>query len=92
MGTHVDLTPREQQLVAALLRGAGNKEIAGLLGLKVQTVKNQLATLYQKTGASTRLELAMFIVTGRLDVGVTPEPAAIGERPSRRDEPYASPR
>lgn len=71
MGTRITLTPREQQLVAAILRGAGNKEIARLLGVKEQTIKNQLVTLYQKTGASTRLELAMFVVRGQVDVGVT---------------------
>jgi DNA-binding NarL/FixJ family response regulator len=61
------LTPRERQLIGVILEGAGNREIAERLGLKVQTVKNQLATLYRKTGVSSRLELAMFAVTGRLD-------------------------
>ena len=65
----IRLTPREQELIAAILAGAANKEIADRLGLKVQTVKNQLATLYQKTGASSRLELAMFVVRGTLDLG-----------------------
>jgi DNA-binding NarL/FixJ family response regulator len=50
-----------------ILEGAGNREIAARLGLKEQTVKNQLATLYRKTGASSRLELAMFAVQGRLE-------------------------
>ena len=67
----IRLTPREQELIAAILAGAANKEIADRLGLKVQTVKNQLATLYQKTGASSRLELAMFVVRGTLDLGVS---------------------
>ena len=71
----IRLTPREQELIAAILAGSGNKEIAERLGLKVQTVKNQLATLYQKTGASSRLELAMFVVRGTLDLGV-PDGAA----------------
>jgi len=60
------LTPRERQLIGVILEGAGNREIAARLGLKEQTVKNQLATLYRKTGASSRLELAMFAVQGRL--------------------------
>lgn len=62
------LTPRERQLLAAILDGAGNREIAERLGLKEQTVKNQLATLFRKTGASSRLELAMFAVSGRLEL------------------------
>ena len=70
--TQLVLTRRERELVAAILRGATNREIARTLGVKEQTVKNQLATLYQKAGASSRLELAMMIVSGRLDVGVEP--------------------
>jgi DNA-binding NarL/FixJ family response regulator len=63
----VPLTQRERELLAVILDGAGNREIAARLGLKEQTVKNQLATLYRKTGASSRLELAMLAVSGRLD-------------------------
>lgn len=63
----VPLTPRERQLVAVILDGAANREIAARLGLKEQTVKNQLATLYRKTGASSRLELAMLAVSGKLE-------------------------
>ena len=61
------LTPRERQLLAIILDGARNREIADRLGLKEQTVKNQLATLYRKTGASSRLELAMLAVSGRIE-------------------------
>jgi DNA-binding NarL/FixJ family response regulator len=63
----VHLTPRERQLLAAILEGAGNREIADRLGLKEQTVKNQLAVLFRKTGAASRLELAMLAVNGRLN-------------------------
>jgi DNA-binding NarL/FixJ family response regulator len=39
-----------------------------LFGTSEQTVKNQLVALYEKTGATSRLELAMLVVKGRLDV------------------------
>lgn len=55
----VRLTPRERQLVDAILDGVDNREIAQRLGVKEQTVKNQLTALYRKTGASSRLELAL---------------------------------
>jgi DNA-binding NarL/FixJ family response regulator len=61
-GMAVRLTSRERQLVAAILAGSANGEIARSLGLKEQTVKNQLVTLYRKTGTSTRLELALFAI------------------------------
>jgi DNA-binding NarL/FixJ family response regulator len=62
------LTPRERQLIQAILDGAANREIARLFGTSEQTVKNQLVALYEKTGATSRLELAMLVVKGRLDV------------------------
>jgi len=55
------LTPRERDLVAGILKGCTNKEIAALYGLSVQTVKNRLAGLYEKFGVSTRLQLVLRI-------------------------------
>jgi DNA-binding NarL/FixJ family response regulator len=51
------LTKREQEIVAALMRGCANKEIARELGVSYQTVKNQLTTLFRKLGVAGRLEL-----------------------------------
>jgi DNA-binding NarL/FixJ family response regulator len=59
------LTPRERQLVKAVAEGCTNKEIAARLGLSVQTVKNQLSSLYAKLGVSTRLGLAVYIMKHR---------------------------
>jgi len=52
------LTPRERDLLDAILDGCSNKEIAARLRLSVQTVKNRLPGLYAKFGVSSRLELA----------------------------------
>ena len=52
------LTPRERQLVGEILKGQTNRSIAAVLGTSVQTVRNQLTTLYRKLGVSSRLELA----------------------------------
>ena len=51
------LTKREEEIVAALMRGCANKEIARELGVSDQTVKNQLTTLFRKLGVGGRLEL-----------------------------------
>ena len=53
------LTPRQQQILRALLTGSTNREIAGQLDLREQTVKNQLSAIYGKLGVRNRLELAV---------------------------------
>ena len=53
------LTPRECDIVRAILDGCTNREMAQRFGVTEQTVKNQLTTLYDKAGVSSRLELAL---------------------------------
>jgi len=53
------ITRRERELIAEVLRGKSDKAIASTLGTRVQTVRNQLSTLYRKLGVSSRLELAV---------------------------------
>ena len=60
--TGLHLTPREQQIVTLLLEGCSNKEIASRLAVSTQTVKNQLSTLYQKAGVSSRLALVAALI------------------------------
>jgi two-component system, NarL family, nitrate/nitrite response regulator NarL len=54
------ITPRERDVVAAVARGATNKGIAQSLGVSEQTVKNHLSSIFDKTGVSSRLELALY--------------------------------
>jgi DNA-binding NarL/FixJ family response regulator len=53
------LTPRQWQIVRILGSGATNREIAERLGLREQTIKNQLSLIYGKLGVRNRLELAV---------------------------------
>jgi two-component system, NarL family, nitrate/nitrite response regulator NarL len=53
------LTHRERQIVRILVSGATNREIANRLGLREQTIKNQLSTIYDKLGVRNRLELVV---------------------------------
>jgi DNA-binding NarL/FixJ family response regulator len=53
----VALTPRERQILAALVKGASNKQIAREVGIAEQTVKNHLSELYQRLGVTSRLGL-----------------------------------
>jgi DNA-binding CsgD family transcriptional regulator len=51
------LSEREREVVAALLSGLGNAEIADKLFISVRTVENHLHRVYQKTGIKNRLQL-----------------------------------
>lgn len=57
-----NLTHREREIVDAIVAGRSNKEIADRLGISTQTVKHHLTSIFDKTGVSSRLELAMFAV------------------------------
>jgi DNA-binding CsgD family transcriptional regulator len=56
------LTRRELQIVAAIVRGYKNREIAVQLATTVPLVKKMIGVIYDKTGVSGRLELALLVV------------------------------
>jgi DNA-binding NarL/FixJ family response regulator len=60
------LTPKEMQIVALIVQGRKNKDIALQLGTKEQVIKNYLRNIYDKIGVSDRLELALFTLHHRL--------------------------
>jgi DNA-binding NarL/FixJ family response regulator len=60
------LTPKELKIVALIVQGFKNKEIASLLGTTEQVVKNYLRNVYDKIGVSDRLELALFTIHHRI--------------------------
>ena len=60
------LTPKEMQIVALIVQGCKNKDIAAQLGTKEQVIKNYLRSIYDKIGVSDRLELALFTLHHRL--------------------------
>lgn len=53
----VSLTPREKQLVEALLQGRSNKQIASDLQLSEYTIENYLSRLYRKFSVHSRTAL-----------------------------------
>jgi DNA-binding NarL/FixJ family response regulator len=55
----MSLTERERELVRALSEGLSNREIAARLGVKPQTVRNSLNTVYEKLQVRSRLQLAV---------------------------------
>ena len=56
------LTARELEIVSAVVMGYSNKEIAEHFKISQDTVKHHLSNIFDKTGVSTRVELALFAV------------------------------
>jgi two-component system nitrate/nitrite response regulator NarL len=56
------LTARELEIVSAVVVGYSNKEIAAHFKISQDTVKHHLSNIFDKTGVSTRLQLALFAV------------------------------
>jgi len=67
VGTRVRdrLTPKEMRIVALIVQGCKNREIALRLKTTEQVIKNYLRSIYDKTGVSDRLELALFTIHHR---------------------------
>ncbi len=59
---HSLLTPREEQVVALVAEGLGNRQIARELNLSEHTVKKYLFRIFEKLGVSTRVELVLYAV------------------------------
>jgi DNA-binding NarL/FixJ family response regulator len=68
VGTRVRdrLTPKEMRIVALIVQGCKNRQIATRLKTTEQVIKNDLRNIYDKTGVSDRLELALFTVHHRV--------------------------
>jgi two-component system nitrate/nitrite response regulator NarL len=81
------LTPRENEIVALIVTGASNKDIAWRLGLNEQTVKNHLRKIFDKLQVANRVELALAAVERRL-VSLAEVPA--GGPVPRNEEPMAA--
>jgi len=60
------LTPRELEVVTCIVEGCSNKDIAKQFTISEETVKRHLSNVFDKTGVSTRLELALFAIRHKL--------------------------
>ena len=56
------LTQREMVVLHAVVSGRANKEIARQFCISEQTVKHHVTNIFNKTGASSRLELTLFAI------------------------------
>jgi two-component system, NarL family, nitrate/nitrite response regulator NarL len=58
------LSPREQDVLRHIARGASNKEIGRALGIAGPTVKIHVQHILRKLGLSSRLQAAVFAMQG----------------------------
>jgi len=96
------LSDRELQIMAAVVRGFKNRDIALRLYTSEQVIKNALRNIFDKTGVSDRLELALFVLHHRVlaqetasvqmnDKSSNSKSTAAGETKSRTPDPPSPP-
>jgi len=56
----LNLTPREREILAALVNESSNRDIAVKFGISEITVKHHLNSIFDKCGTSNRVELVLF--------------------------------
>ena len=61
-GKDTSLTDREIEVAKLVCNGLSNKEIRKALNISEQAVKSHLSRIYKKTGASDRLQLALYAI------------------------------
>ncbi len=86
------LSDRELRIIAAIVQGYKNREIAMQLYTTEQVIKNALRNIFDKIGVSDRLELALFVVHHRIlaqataSVGVAANGGQVPATPGKRAE------
>lgn len=73
---------RERQILALVVRGLANRQIAARLCLAESTVKSHLATAFKKLGVNSRKEAAALLVDPREGLGASV--LGLGARDGRR--------
>lgn len=69
------LSPREREVVAAVVDGLSNDEIASRLGIAPKTVESHLRRLFERLGLASRTELATRALReGWLEIPAAPAP------------------
>jgi DNA-binding CsgD family transcriptional regulator len=64
-----DLTPAEARLVFRLMMGDSLRSAAKALGIKYETVRTHLKSIFQKTGTRRQAELVIVVIHAMGDMG-----------------------
>lgn len=72
LGRDVDLTPREQDVIALIVAGRSNEELAAELYLSINTVKTLIRSVYRKVGVTSRSQAVAWGVEHGFPTGAEP--------------------
>jgi DNA-binding NarL/FixJ family response regulator len=67
--SHVDLSPREREVLRLVAEGFANKQIARRLGISEKTVKSHLTRIFQTIGVTGRTQAALWAERSGLGSG-----------------------
>jgi two-component system, NarL family, nitrate/nitrite response regulator NarL len=76
------LTRRECDVLALIVAGNTNKDIAASCGIREDTIKHHLTNIFDQTGVSNRLELALFAIHHQLVAAMIPHDRALPTPPT----------
>jgi DNA-binding CsgD family transcriptional regulator len=71
-----DLTPAESRLVARLMTGESLRSCAKALGIKYETLRSQLKSVFQKTKTHRQAELVMVVIRAMNETNPLPPHAS----------------
>lgn len=63
----MQITPKEAEILGLVKQGLRDKEISSHLGKSVQTIRNQLSSLYRKQGWKNRAQAIAELTITHLD-------------------------
>lgn len=64
---HERLTKREKQVLSLVLQGKTNKNIAEIIHVSPQSIRNYLYTIYRKLSVKTRMDLVLLFYHNQMD-------------------------
>jgi DNA-binding NarL/FixJ family response regulator len=71
------LPPRQAEVLRGVLRGMGDKQVAGATGISVNTVRTHMTRLFRKFGANDRVELIIAMFPYLRECHVKDDPAPV---------------
>ena len=80
-GVGADLTEREREVLALLVDGNSNHEIAELLSITTATVKFHLANIYSKLGVDNRVDVVRLSIENHLAAKKSPPDHTASHQP-----------
>jgi NarL family two-component system response regulator LiaR len=63
------LTPREREVMALMVKGMGNNEIADILTIELSTAKSHVGSILDKLGVASRTEVIAMVIEESFHLG-----------------------